>query len=234
MRSPMWIRKLVRDGRHAQDAPAGLLQFDAREIRRLLPHRPADDVLHRLRRLAEQHFERHVDRPVTSRRILDDQRAGVVEPPDDGIGQRSRAHTPSNQARSSDRSRARSVPGPRCTRFPAATCRHRARDIADLHARTAMTVIHDFGHRVRQTARSDVVDQQDRVGTTVAGRAGLQASMTCCARRCISGLPRWTEAKSRSAVLTPLPIEDAAPPPRPISIAGPPSTISSAPAARRP
>ena len=50
-------------------------------------------------------------------------------------------------------------------------------------------------------------------------------SMTSCARRWISGLPRCTEAKSRSSALAPLPTDDAAPPPRPISIAGPPSTI---------
>ena len=53
--------------------------------------------------------------------------------------------------------------------------------------------------------------------------------MTSCARRCISGLPRCTEAKSRSAELAPAPIDDAAPPPRPISIAGPPSTTIFAP-----
>ena len=41
------------------------------------------------------------------------------------------------------------------------------------------------------------------------------ASMTSCARRCISGLPRCTEAKSRSAELMPAPIDDAAPPPEP-------------------
>ncbi|EXI73020.1 MAG: hypothetical protein AW07_02952 [Candidatus Accumulibacter sp. SK-11] len=50
-----------------------------------------------------------------------------------------------------------------------------------------------------------------------------QRSMTSCARRCISGLPRCTEAKSRSSVLLPVLIELAAPPPRPISIPGPPS-----------
>ena len=54
--------------------------------------------------------------------------------------------------------------------------------------------------------------------------------MTSCARRWISGLPRCTEAKSRSSVLVPVVIDDAAPPPRPISMPGPPSWISSVPA----
>ena len=48
--------------------------------------------------------------------------------------------------------------------------------------------------------------------------------MTSCARRWISGLPRCTEAKSRSALDAPLFTDDAAPPPSPMSIAGPPST----------
>ena len=52
--------------------------------------------------------------------------------------------------------------------------------------------------------------------------------MTCCARRWISGLPRCTEAKSSCSLAAPLPCEEAAPPPRPISIAGPPSSTSGA------
>ncbi|MNF65991.1 hypothetical protein D3C84_477740 [compost metagenome] len=50
--------------------------------------------------------------------------------------------------------------------------------------------------------------------------------MTSWQRRSISGFSRCTEAKSRSAELLPVAIDEAAPPPRPISIAGPPSTIS--------
>ncbi|MNR25321.1 hypothetical protein D3C85_1424650 [compost metagenome] len=53
-----------------------------------------------------------------------------------------------------------------------------------------------------------------------------QRSMTSWQRRSISGFSRCTEAKSRSAELVPVAMEEAAPPPRPISIAGPPSTIS--------
>ena len=54
--------------------------------------------------------------------------------------------------------------------------------------------------------------------------------MTSCARRWISALPRCTESKSRSAVLAPVAIEEAEPPPMPISMPGPPSWTSSAPA----
>ena len=57
-----------------------------------------------------------------------------------------------------------------------------------------------------------------------------QESMTSWQRLSISGFWRCTEAKSKSAELVPVVIEDAAPPPKPISMAGPPSTINWAPA----
>jgi hypothetical protein len=59
-----------------------------------------------------------------------------------------------------------------------------------------------------------------------------QALMTSWARRSISGLPRWTESKSRSAVLTPVAIDEAAPPPMPMRMPGPPSWISRLPTGR--
>src|SRR5260363_247301 len=52
------------------------------------------------------------------------------------------------------------------------------------------------------------------------------------ARRCISGLARWTESKSSAAQFAPAAIELAAPPPRPIRMPGPPIWINSAPAGR--
>ena len=58
--------------------------------------------------------------------------------------------------------------------------------------------------------------------------------MTSWARRWISGLPRWTESKSRSAVLAPVDMEEAEPPPMPISMPGPPIWIRSAPAGMGP
>ena len=50
-----------------------------------------------------------------------------------------------------------------------------------------------------------------------------QRSITSCARRSNSGLPRWTESKSKFSALAPVSILEAAPPPRPINIAGPPN-----------
>ena len=55
--------------------------------------------------------------------------------------------------------------------------------------------------------------------------------MTSCARRSISGLPRCTESKSSCAALAPLASDEAAPPPMPIFMPGPPSWISRLPAA---
>jgi hypothetical protein len=81
---------------------------------------------------------------------------------------------------------------------------------------------------VRQAAGADVVDREDRVVLSLQLPAAVDDFL---ARRWISGLPRCTEAKSRSAVLVPVVIDEAAPPPRPISMPGPPSWMSSAPAA---
>ena len=77
--------------------------------------------------------------------------------------------------------------------------------------------------RRRESARSDC-----------ASPSAQQRSMTSCARRCISALPRCTEAKSSSSLELPLPSEEAAPPPRPMSMAGPPSTMSGAPTGTSP
>src|SRR3546814_1274147 len=65
----------------------------------------------------------------------------------------------------------------------------------------------------------------ERIG--LAAPSAQQASTTSWQRRSSSGLARCTEAKSSSALDAPVAIDDAAPPPRPISIAGPPSTIRS-------
>ena len=54
--------------------------------------------------------------------------------------------------------------------------------------------------------------------------------ITSCARRSISGLPRWTESKSSSTALAPVAIELAALPPIPIRMPGPPSWINRLPA----
>ena len=53
-----------------------------------------------------------------------------------------------------------------------------------------------------------------------------QALITSWARRSISGLPRWTESKSKSAVFVPVATELPVAPPIPIRIPGPPSWIS--------
>jgi hypothetical protein len=97
---------------------------------------------------------------------------------------------------------ARSVPGPRCTRSRAATC-------PAPRARRA-------GRRPRRSRRrgpvpawrwtaagADVVDRRIGLSSPIC----QQRSMTSCARRWISGLPRCTEAKSRSAVLVPVAID---------------------------
>ena len=56
-----------------------------------------------------------------------------------------------------------------------------------------------------------------------------QVSITSWQRRSISGFSRCTEAKSKLSPMVPLSTDDAAPPPRPINMAGPPNTISKSP-----
>ncbi len=68
----------------------------------------------------------------------------------------------------------------------------------------------------------------DRIG--FFGPSAQHRSMTSCARRWISAFPRCTESKSRSAVLDPVVIDEADPPPMPMSIPGPPIWMSSDPA----
>lgn len=59
-----------------------------------------------------------------------------------------------------------------------------------------------------------------------------QRSMTSWARRSISGLPRCTESKSRASELEPVVMDEAAPPPRPMRMPGPPRTIRRLPGGR--
>ena len=54
----------------------------------------------------------------------------------------------------------------------------------------------------------------------------LNLSKTCCALLCISGLDLCTDAKSKSLLEDPPFTELAEPPPRPISMLGPPKTIT--------
>ncbi|MEZ4367212.1 MAG: hypothetical protein R2939_13150 [Kofleriaceae bacterium] len=65
----------------------------------------------------------------------------------------------------------------------------------------------------------------------MASPSALQRSMTSWQRRCISALSRCTDWKSSSLAWLPAVTDDAAPPPRPMSMAGPPSTTSGAPGA---
>ena len=76
---------------------------------------------------------------------------------------------------------------------------------------------------------SPVTSWMARIG--LASPSYQQWLMTSCARRSISGLPRCTESKSSAAVLEPAAIDEAAPPPMPMRMPGPPSWISKVPAA---
>jgi hypothetical protein len=80
--------------------------------------------------------------------------------------------------------------------------------------------MHQLGER-RSTGPPAPTSWIDRIG--LAAPSCEQRSITSCARRWISALPRCTESKSRSSVFAPARIDEAAPPPMPISMPGPPS-----------
>jgi hypothetical protein len=105
--------------------------------------------------------------------------------------------------------------------------RHRAQLDAPPRRRRARS------RAARSTGRRRRRRGSKRIG--LSSPSAQQRSMTSWQRRSISALPRCTEAKSRSACSRPSAIDEAAPPPRPISIAGPPSTTSArAPTGSRP
>ena len=56
-----------------------------------------------------------------------------------------------------------------------------------------------------------------------------QALITPWQRRCISAFPRWTLLKSSASSFVPVIMDEAAPPPRPMRIAGPPICTMYAP-----
>ena len=72
----------------------------------------------------------------------------------------------------------------------------------------------------------------DTIG--LASPRAQQRSITSWQRRSISALSRWTDAKSKSSSDAPEAMDEAAPPPKPMSIAGPPSTTMAAPAGTLP
>ncbi len=118
-------------------------------------------------------------------------------------------------------SRARSAPAPRSTRSRAGTCPAprsapaRRSNVAPHAAR-----VDELGQRVRQPAGADVVDRQDRVAL-----AQLPAAVDHLLRAAldlgVAALHRVEVERLRRSA--PAAIDEAAPPPMPISMPGPPS-----------
>ena len=184
------------------------------------------------RRLAEQHRQRQVDGPggaEAAPSLVIRTSSGRRRWPD------RRRRTGSARARRSPRTRpadrgrspARSAPAPRCTTARAATARARRWGwrAARRRAPRSLSLTSSGSAFDRPPAPTSWIE---RIG--LSAPSAMQRSITSWQRRCISGLSRCTDAKSRSSCDAPDAIDDAAPPPRPISIAGPPSTISGAPA----
>jgi hypothetical protein len=83
-------------------------------------------------------------------------------------------------------------------------------------------VLHQLGQRIGQPPGADVVDEQDGVALAELP-AAVDHFLAAALDLGVVALHRGeVEVSARSAEA----IDEAAPPPRPISIAGPPSTIS--------
>ena len=178
--------------------------------------------------------ERHVDGASPARGSVDDA-AGRRRWPSPITRERAAlAAAQRHEARRAPlrRARARSAPAPRCTRSRAATCP--ARRSARAQARCARRArLRDQLRAPRSTGRP-----RRRRGSTGSGcaspsaqqrvddllRAALHLGVAALHGGEIELLAGWR----------PPPCDEAAPPPRPISIAGPPSTTSGAPRGNRP
>ena len=231
MRSPMVTRNVLSATVGARSTRSTASARSTRRARRTAAtsRREPRDVARHPRRLAEQRRQVHVDRRVAEQRVAHLEAAHR-------LSRRRRRRTGSARARRGARNRSRRV---RRDRQDVPLLRLVAPDLARRHprlfvrrraqvdARAAAGAVRDLGQRVRQAARADVVDREDR---DCAGPSAQQRSITSCARRWISALPRWTESKSRSAVFVPVVIDEADPPPMPMSMPGPPNWISSEPA----
>ena len=145
-------------------------------------------------------------------------------------GQRSRV-AERRERRAARRARwpARSAPAPRCTRS-------RSGDMPGLvagdaraasNARAAAAVVHQLGQRVRQAARADVVDREDRVVARPAPSSDRSPPGSAAASRRCRAAPRRSRgppATPRRPSTTPRRRRGRSASP------GPPSTTSGAPA----
>ena len=182
------------------------------------------------RRLAEEQRHGHVDGRIAEEGVVQVQVLGLAWPRRPRRRGSARARRwPQTPRGARRRWPGRSAPAPRCTRSPSATCRGRRWE------RRAARSAHRARRRGPAPGRAL---ESPPAPTSWMNRMGLaspraqQRSMTSWQRRCISGLSRCTEAKSRSSAEAPLAMLEAAPPPRPMSMAGPPRTTRACPPGR--
>ena len=213
----------------AQDVVGHRRHVDAGEVQLARRAGDARGVAGHLRRLAEQDLQRHVDRRLADgadRR--EDELAVVTGDADDGERAALAVGTARRSARATRaRSPGRSAPGSRCTTPPcgasplSSSGTARSSNVAPTPASLTSSG-NAFDSPPAPTS------WMERIG--LSSPRDQQWLMTSCARRSISGLPRCTESKSSSAALAPAACDEAAPPPMPMRMPGPPSCTSRLPA----
>ena len=198
--------------------------------------RRATRVAVHLRRLAEQQVHRHVDRPVAPARARagarrrPSRRSSAVAWPTTANGQRSRAHIASNSATSVGGDAEHVA----LLRLVAPQLHRRQRrivagDLRQVDHAADVGVVQQFGNRVRQAAGADVVHDSGSGWPRRARRSGRSLPGSGAPSPGCRAAPRRNRAPRCSA---PEATDEAAPPPRPISIAGPPSTTTASPGAQ--
>ncbi len=155
--------RLVRHRRQVQDAPERLHRLHVREVRRLPARLDMLDVPHHPRRFAEQHLDVHVDRVVVEVGILEHQASVARRHADE------RDRTPLARAQFLEKG-----PGGRLQREHVPLLRLAAPDLHRAHGllfvvhraqfELAARLFHELGAPVRESARADVVDRENRVG----------------------------------------------------------------------
>ena len=156
---------LVGDRREAQHAAQRLARIEARRVEGLGRGCETLHIAGHARRLAEQHLEGHIDRRLCELRIAHHETPVIGQRADHGE-RTALAGTEGREAIDGLRRHHQHIALLRLV-APELHRRHAGlvvRDGAQIDESAATAVCDRLGHRIRESARADIVDEEDRVG----------------------------------------------------------------------
>ena len=157
-------KRLLGDRRMAQHVERHLVERDAGQLERARRAGDALDVAQHLRRLAEQHVHRHVDRRSLAGPSSSDQPALLGRDADDRVrAALARAHRLEQRqavGRDGQHVALLALVAPDLLRREAALLE---RDLREVETRAAAGAVDQLGKGVREAARADIVDGEDRI-----------------------------------------------------------------------